>query len=321
VLSFDASKRTGVAGIVQIACSFDEPQQQRFDKVRIYITNYLGVAAKTLIADSDFSPFIFNLRQTEEAVILYCRGVSKAGTEHDAGADRSKNLTLFLINTVPCRVTGAKATEITGGVQVDFDAGVETTITSYKIYRAALDAGFGAAVQVGTVVPTGAGRYTFLDASGNSSFEYYVVSSNARGDGLESLRASTIRVVTSANLPPNVASNTTNKASVDSIDAGASATIRIYGAASGVGTPWERVLGYGSVQYPAGQITGKAYATVYYVFWNGKQYVALTSYPSAMPDNYVFAGKVTTVNAGGAGGVTGGGGVNGGSGGRWSLTT
>lgn len=124
-------------------------------------------------------------------------------------------------------------------------------------------------------------------------------------------------------LPPLSVANATNFATVDSIDAGLSATIRIYGAAGGVGTSWQRQNGYGKLQaFPSGTLVGQAYATTFYVMritTPGGGYVALTALPDTLIDSYIFVGKVTTVASGGAGGVSGGGGVNGGPGGKYST--
>jgi hypothetical protein len=120
--------------------------------------------------------------------------------------------------------------------------------------------------------------------------------------------------VTSSDLAPNIASNFSNFAVVDSIDAGGSATVRIYGS-GGVGTSWRRVTGSGTQTFPAGSITGLAYATTYFVVWNGVAYLALTSVSAALADGLIAVGKVVTVSAGGSGGSTGGGGSSGGSGG------
>lgn len=119
-------------------------------------------------------------------------------------------------------------------------------------------------------------------------------------------------------LQPNLPLNYTNNATVDSIDAGSSATVRVYGM-GGVGSSWTRYTGQGTQTFPAGTITGLAYSTTYYVVWTGSAYVASTSLPSAISDGYVFAGKPTTVAAGGTGGLPGGGGLIAGSGGRNTL--
>jgi hypothetical protein len=120
--------------------------------------------------------------------------------------------------------------------------------------------------------------------------------------------------VTSSDLAANIASNFTNFAVVDSIDAGSSATVRIHGSA-GVGTSWMRITGAGTQTLPAGSIPGLAYATTYFIAWNGATYLALTSVSAALADGLIAVGKVVTVSAGGGGGSTGGGGSSGGSGG------
>ena len=120
----------------------------------------------------------------------------------------------------------------------------------------------------------------------------------------------------SANLPMNVPLNSTNNATVDSVDAGSSATIRIYGP-GGLGSSWMRFSGQGTEWYPAGTITGLAYSTSYYVVWTGSSYLAVTGQSQAVSDSYVFVGRPTTVSAGGGGGSSGGGGTGGGNGGRF----
>lgn len=114
--------------------------------------------------------------------------------------------------------------------------------------------------------------------------------------------------------------NTTNFATVDSVDigGGAGTTVRIYGT-GGVGSSWTRKTGYGAtLTFAGGQITPLLYTTQYRVYWDsvGLQYVAFTTVPPTLPDQYVWAGLVTTVASGGGGGTGGGGGSGGGSGGR-----
>jgi hypothetical protein len=124
-------------------------------------------------------------------------------------------------------------------------------------------------------------------------------------------------VVGSNGLPANAPLNSTNNATVDSVDAGSSATIRIYGP-GGVGSSWTRFTGQGTDTFPAGSITGLAYSTAYYVVWSGSAYLAFTQQSDAMNDRYVFVGKPTTVGSGGGGGSSGGGGGSSGSnGGRF----
>jgi hypothetical protein len=131
----------------------------------------------------------------------------------------------------------------------------------------------------------------------------------------------------STSIVPNSQLNTLNFATVDSIDAGASATIRVYGT-GGVGTAWTRQVGavndlYGP--FPSASLTGFAYTTAYYVYYDLDALiyrVFLTSQlPQTLPDTFRWAGKVTTVAAGGGGGTGGGGGAGGGSGGCVEIET
>jgi len=122
----------------------------------------------------------------------------------------------------------------------------------------------------------------------------------------------------SGDIQTNAPFNYTNNATVDSIDAGTSATVRIYGP-GGVGSSWTRFAGNANTSYPAGTITGLSYSTAYYVTYNGTSYSASNVTTATMPDNLVWSGKVTTVAAGGVGGIPGGGGGGGGGGGRITL--
>ena len=120
----------------------------------------------------------------------------------------------------------------------------------------------------------------------------------------------------SNNIQVNIPLNSTNNATVDSIDGGSSATARIYGP-GGVGSAWMRYSGQGTENYPAGSISGLAYNTMYYVMWTGAAYQAFGQLSLALVDSYVYVGKITTVASGGGGGSSGGGGTGGGNGGRF----
>lgn len=318
IADFDASHEAVSGGIVQIGISFQPPVgDQRFGSCKIAITGYNGIAATVEIAQSATSPFKFALLQTGETVTLKAIAVSKNGVESTAAAP-TKVLTLGAAATVPAKLIGASAAEISTGVQIIFPAGPESNISQYQVYRGARGQGFGSASSIGTVAPTGSSAYTFLDTGGlGGVFEWYVFAVNAIGNGTASARILPgATSLTSADQPINAPTNTTNQATVDSIDAGADATIRIYGT-GGVGSSWSRPTGFGGQTYAAGTILHKSYATVYYVVFDTstQQYLAFTSQLSILPDNYAWAGKVTTVAAGGGGGVGGGGGIGGGTGG------
>lgn len=115
----------------------------------------------------------------------------------------------------------------------------------------------------------------------------------------------------------NVMSNFTNNATVDSIDNGVNATVRVYGP-GGVGTTWHQVISsQTSQEYPSGSITG-AYTTKFFVTFNPLTglFALNTTGFAALPDGLIYAGTVTTVASGGGGGTGGGGGSSGGGGGR-----
>lgn len=319
VQSFSASESAGAAGVVAIAVTFDAPEQRRWRGLRIYVAGYQGIAADVLLESTDTSPFQFNMQKTGETVTLKAVSINGNFIEHDRGAALTAVLTLNGIATAPCRPTDTTVTDLlTSGAQVEFAPGAEANVTQFKIYRGLLGGGFASASLIGYVPASGSGRYEFIDPSGTGgTYEWYVVASNPAGDSQPSLAFFKNSVATSALLPPNAPSNSANFATVDSVDIDGvtGVTIRIYGATGGVGTAWTRVVGYGAFMYPSGQITPKAYATTYYIMWNGLSYVAVPNFASTVPDGWVFVGKLTTVAAGGTGGSSGGGGGGGGGGG------
>jgi hypothetical protein len=94
---------------------------------------------------------------------------------------------------------------------------------------------------------------------------------------------------------PGLQLNSTNFATVDSVDSGTSATIRVYGN-GGVGTAWSRIFGTTTEgPFPSGNVLGLFYDTKYFVMFDGTQLFAFTTMPPAMPDNYRYVGTVTTV--------------------------
>jgi hypothetical protein len=121
----------------------------------------------------------------------------------------------------------------------------------------------------------------------------------------------------STTIAPRSPLNNTNDGQFDSIDAGASATLRGYSQAGGVGTAIHILDGQGgSRNIGAMTIAGAAYTTQYSEVWSiarlFEAFPSLTQYPIADDDFYMAT--VTTVAAGGAGGSSGGGGTGGGGG-------
>jgi hypothetical protein len=315
ISSFDASHEAVSGGTVLIGIAFKaKTGDPRFGSCRIYIAGYNGVAATVEIAQNATSPFRFALLQTGETVTLSAVAVSPNGIE-STGSAPTKALTLDAAATVPAKIVNASALELSTGVQITFAAGPESNVTLYQVYRGPRGLGFGSASSIGTVTPTGSSAYTFLDSGGLAGqYEWFVFAVNAIGNGTASDQIlPPPSSLTSADQPINAPANATNQATVDSIDAGADATIRIYGS-GGVGSSWTRPAGFGNQTFPAGSILHKSYTTKYYVVYDtlNLQYLAFTSQLSALPDNYAWAGSVTTVAAGGGGGTPGGGGAGGG---------
>lgn len=319
VLDFDAGHAAGSGGFVLVSVDVSPPGDRSFSSVKIYVTGYQGNANAVAIAQQASTGFSFLMQQTGETVTLAAVAVSVVGTEAPLAGAPTKALALNGGATVAPKPMSVTATELSTGVQIGFPASPDTTVTKYLVYRNTRGGGFGGATQIGFVNASGASSYTYLDTAGlGGSYEWYVVAQNPTGNSPNSVATSTTSFATSADLPPNVPLNTTNLATVDSIDAGSDVTVRIYGT-GGVGSTWTRPAGFGTQTYAYGTILHLAYSTTYWIVWTGSQYQAYTAFVSTLPDGYVWAGKVTTVAAGNVGGTSGGGGSTGGSGGRLML--
>jgi hypothetical protein len=288
-------------------------QENRFASCKIYVSNYEGVAGFVALAQNPTSPFSFPLNATGETVTLRAIAVSNTGIEAASGP--TKVLTLTSPGTVPAKVVDVASTSLTTGTQIEWPANPEASVISYKVYRANFRAGFGAALLITTVASTGASRYSYLDPNGTLGFyEYYIVATNAAGDGAPSDAAPESNG--SEGVAPNIPTNRRNNATVDSVDqgGGTGVTIRVYGP-GGIGTTWKTAAGFGDVIYPYLTLSNKAYSTTYFVCYDGNQLVASLVSFDVLPDGYTWCGQLTTVAGGGAGGSTGGGGPTGGAGG------
>lgn len=121
----------------------------------------------------------------------------------------------------------------------------------------------------------------------------------------------------STSVAPRSMTNT-NNATADSVDAGANATLRVYGA-GGVGSSYTRFDGQGNQIVTAGaSILGAAYTTQYAIVLNvllvHLAFPTVTQYLQTIADAFFYIATVSTVGAGGGGGVGGGGGSSGGGG-------
>jgi hypothetical protein len=199
---------------------------------------------------------------------------------------------------------GVSVAQITTGNQISWPSSIEPGVTSYKVYRGQRLDAFISATLLATVMASSAGTMEYLDTGGLvSDYQYFIETVAASGTSLPSDAANPPVLVTSSPVPPNVSVNTSNTATVDSIDAGSSALARIYGP-GGVGTSYSRLTGYGSITRPNGSISGLAYSTKYVVLYDtvGQAYSAVTTYPATLPDGYEYVGALKTTAAGGAGG-------------------
>jgi hypothetical protein len=117
---------------------------------------------------------------------------------------------------------------------------------------------------------------------------------------------------------PNMSVNTSNNCTVDSIDNGTNATIRVYGP-GGVGTSWNHYDGQGGqTTLPFSTITApynKDMIVLYSIAGGLQAFQISTQYTNALQDVLLFSGKLHTVSAGGSGGTAGGGGGSSGGGG------
>jgi hypothetical protein len=260
--------------------------------VKIYATGYHGNPSPVGVASGSSGPLQFTLDATGETITLEAVGVSAGGVETTSGPT-----TTIILNgaaTVPAKVQGVEVTQIPGGNQVNWP-GSRDAGSTYKLYRAQRGQSFLLATLLATVTGT-AGTLNYLDTAGlTGDWEYFVVATNAVGDSVPSDPASPAVLLTSASLPANTAANTGNNATVDSIDGGTSAIIRIYGP-GGVGTSYMRIAGFGNLTRPNGSISGNPYNTALAVMWTGSAFVVVSSYPGTFPDNYEPVGTLTTTS-------------------------
>lgn len=260
---------------------------------KIYVSGYQGSAAFVAVAQSASSPIQLSMETTGETITLKAIGVSSGGAEAASGP--TTTLTLNGVQTIPAEPQGVSVAQIASGNQISFPASKDAS-SAYMVYRAQRGQAFLAATLLATVTGT-AGTIIYLDTGGlTGDWEYFIVATNAAGNSLPSLPASPPVLLTSAGIPTNSAANTTNNATIDSIDAGTSALGRIYGP-GGVGTSYLRYTGYGSLTRPNGTIAGLAYATVYSVLWTGATFAAVTTYPATLPDGYELVGTFQTTQA------------------------
>lgn len=284
--SISASSSAAANGVVTITVNVTGVAASQ----KIYVSGYKGNASFVAVAQNATSPIQFTLDATGETITLEAIGVSAGGAEAATGPTTTLILNGSL--TVPAAPQGVIVNQIATGNQITFPASKDAGPT-YQIYRAQAGQTFLGATLLATVTGT-AGTIEYLDTGGLAgNWEYFIVAMNSAGSSQPSLPATPAVLFSSAAIPPNVPVNTTNTATVDSVDGGSSVVVRIYGP-GGVGTSYSRLTGYGSLSRPNGTITGLAYTTSYAILWTGSTYIAVTVYPNTLPDGYEFVGSITT---------------------------
>ena len=131
----------------------------------------------------------------------------------------------------------------------------------------------------------GATLYWRLRSSYNQTqWSSYLVQPGAVSSGLMSSAAS----------ESNLSLNQSNYATVDSIAAGSTATVRVYGS-GGVGSSWTSILGNSSRVIASGTILNVAYSTNGFVVWDGQKYQLKPQLGQTFPDTWVPVGKVSVI--------------------------
>jgi hypothetical protein len=96
---------------------------------------------------------------------------------------------------------------------------------------------------------------------------------------------------------PNVPLNQTNFATVDSVAAGGTASVRVYGP-GGVGTGYTRQVGAHTSPRPSGTILGMTYGTDQFVAYDGTQFQVQNTLAGVLPDTWEPVGKVSIIGNG-----------------------
>lgn len=295
--AISASHAAAANGAVLVTCNVSAIPGD--DSVKIYISGYHGNAAFVAMAQRANTPLQFSLDATGETITLKAIAVSSGGAEAASGP--TCTLALTGAATAAAQVQGVEVIQIAAGNQVQWPSSLEAGVTGYELWRGQRGDSFADASLLATAAATSAGTVIYLDTGGLSGdFQYFVIVDAASGNSPESAPANPQVLFSSALVPGNATANTTNTATLDSVDAGSSATARIYGP-GGVGTSYSRNTGFGALTRPGGSVTGLAYLTVYYIIYEvaTQSYAATTSYSDSLPDGYEWVGVLQTCPVGG----------------------
>jgi hypothetical protein len=285
-----ASSSATVNGQVSVTVNVTAIQAS---SIKIYVQGYRGSSTFVAVAQQALAPIQFNLDATGETITLKAVSVSTGGTEAPSGP--TKTLTLNGVATVPAQVQGVVVEQLSTGNQISFPQSRDK-VTSYKLFVGQRNTIFFVSTLLTTLTST-ASTINYLDTAGlTGDWQYFVVATNSVGDSSPSAATFPFVLFTSALMPGNVPVNTTNTATVDSVDAGTSALARIYGA-GGVGTSYTRITGFGTLNRPPGDVAGLAYNTAYAIMWDGFGFIAASTYPGTLPDSYEYVGTIKTTTA------------------------
>ena len=300
VLGISASHAAASNGTILVTCNITGIPAG--NSVKIYVTGYEGNASAVAVAQRSSAPLQFTLQATGETVTLRAIAVSPGGAEAVSGPTTS--LILNGSATVPAKPQNVTVAQLSTGDQVMWPANLESGITAYQVWRGQRGDSFLSASLLATVSTTGVGTVQYLDTGGlGGDYQYFIIAVGV-GNSIQSDPANPTVLYSSATIPSNVPANTTNTATIDSVDAGSNALVRVYGA-GGVGTGYTRVAGFGSPNRPYGSISGLAYLTKYAILYNtaNQTYLASTTYAPTLPDYYEWVGVLTTTAASGLSGT------------------
>lgn len=299
--SISASHDSVVNGAVRVFVNVGGVDPQ--NSIRIFVAGYHGNPLPVSVAQGGSSPVSFNLDATGETVSITAQAVTPEGIASPISG--STTLTLGSGRTVPAAPGNPTVVQFSGGNQVSWRSSGESWVLSYFVYRSQRDETFLTATNIATVAATTEGTVNYVDAAGlTGDWAYYIVAHSATGDSLPSGPGSPTITYTSSTIPPNVPGNTTNNATIDSIDSGTNAICRIYGP-GGPGTSYTHYTGYGSLNRINGVISGLAYNTNYFIMYDTKTkaysaYLQATGYPGTLPDSFEYVGLFLTLTASGA---------------------
>lgn len=276
------------------------------NSIRIGVSGYHANPGVVFVAEGGSSPVVFTLDATGELIQIYAASVTPEGVVSNLTS--SVGLTLGGTRTIPASPPTPTVIQFSGGNQISWPANGEPWVTSYFVFRGQRGSPFLGSTNIATVAATTQGTVTYTDSAGlGGDYAYFIVARSLVGDSIPSFGGFPSVTYSSSTIPPNVPGNTTNNATIDSIDSGTNAIARIYGP-GGVGTSFLHFTGFGSLVRPNGLVSGLAYNTNYFIMYDTNAqaysaYLGTTGYPSTLPDSYEYVGYFLTLTSTGAHGT------------------